>query len=303
MTGIIVKGSFPTNTIKGYVTKYYGEYDMHDAQWKPMFEVKSSDRAFELEALTDNLTIIPAKPESTNITFQSGQERFNTTYNHTSFGGGFQISREAKSDGKELDLVQKYTRQLGDAAKRTNEINGANIMNRGFDATYKGGDNVELYTTLHPVNSGFQANTLTNQAALSEATLEDLCILVNKTKDYNGNFTAIKTDVLCIPPALEFEAERILNSVARVATANNDLNALRATSKFPKGFCVNQYLDSDNRYFIKTSAPEGMKMFDRESPEFSMDSAFDAEVSKYKIFFRNSFGWTDFRGTVASGNF
>ena len=34
-----------------------------------------------------------------------------------------------------------------------------------------------------------------------------------------------------------------------------------------------------------------------------MDSAFDAEVSKYKIFFRNSFGWTDFRGSVACGNF
>ena len=105
MTGIIVKGNFPTNTIKGYVTKYYGEYDMLDAQWKPMFEVSSSDRAFELEALTDNFTVIPAKPESTNITYQSGQERFNTTYNHTSFGGGFQISKEAKDDGKELDLA------------------------------------------------------------------------------------------------------------------------------------------------------------------------------------------------------
>ena len=33
-----------------------------------------------------------------------------------------------------------------------------------------------------------------------------------------------------------------------------------------------------------------------------MDSAFDAEVSKYKIFFRNSFLWTDFRGIVGSGN-
>ena len=303
MTGIIVKGNFPTNTIKSYVTKYYGEYDMLDAQWKAMFEVSSSDRAFELEALTDNFTVIPAKPESTNITYQSGQERFNTTYNHTSFGGGFQISKEAKDDGKELDLITKYTRQLGDAAKRTNEINGANVMNRGFDSSYTGGDGVELYTTAHPVNSGTQSNTLATQAALSEASLEDLCILVKKMKDYNGNFASIKTDALCIPPALEFEAERILNSVARVATANNDLNALRASGKFPKGFSVNQYLDSDNRFFIKTSAQNGMKMFDRTPPEFSMDSAFDAEVSKYKIFFRNSFGWTDFRGTVASGNF
>ena len=303
MTGIIVKGDFPTNTIKGYVTKYYGEYDMLDAQWKPMFEVGDSDRAFELEVLTDNFTVIPAKPESTNITYQSGQERHNQQYNHTSFGSGFQITREAKDDGKELDLVTKYTRQLGEAAKRTNEINGANIMNRGFDSSYTGGDGVELYTTAHPVLKGTQANTLATQAALSEASLEDLCILVKKMKSFEGNFASIQTETLCVPSALEFEAERILNTVARVATANNDLNAIKRLGKFPKGFSVNQYLDSDNRFFIKTSAQDGMKMFDRTAPEFSMDSAFDAEVSKYKIFFRNSFGWTDFRGTVASGNF
>jgi len=303
MSSIIVKGNFPTNTIKGYVTKYYGEYDMLDAQWKPMFQAESSDRAFELEALTGNFTVVPAKPEASNITYQSAQELFNTTYNHTSFGSGFQISKEAKDDGKELDLLTKYSRQLGQAAKRTNEINGANIMNRGFDSNYKGGDGVQLYTTAHPVASGTQSNTQVVQAAFSEASLEDLCVLVKKMKDYDGNFASFKTEALCLPPELEFEAERILNSVSRVATANNDLNAIKASGKFPKGFSINQYLDSANRFFIKTTALDGLKFFDRTSPEFSMDSAFDAEVSKYKIFFRNSFGWTDFRGTVAGGNF
>ena len=209
MTGIIVKGNFPTNTIKGYASKFYGEYDMYDAQWAPIFEKLSSDRAFELDVLTDNFTVIPSKPESTNITYQSGQQRFTTQYNHTSFGGGFQISKEARDDSKELDVMAKYMRQLGDAAKRTNEVNGANVLNRGFDSGFTGGDGVELFTTAHPVNSGTQANTLTNQVALSEASLEDLCILVNQMKDYNGNFASLRTTGLCIPPALQFEAERI----------------------------------------------------------------------------------------------
>jgi hypothetical protein len=303
MTGIIVKGNFPTNTIKNYATTFYGEYKMDEAQYAPMFEKLSSDRAFELDVLTDNFTVIPAKPEASNITYQSGQQRFTTQYNHTSFGGGFQISKEAKDDGKELDVMAKYMRQLGDAAKRTNEINAANILNRGFDSNYVGGDGVELYSTAHAVEFGTQANTLTTQASLSEASLEDLCILVKKSKDFNGSFASLKTEFLMVPPELEFEAERILNSVARVATANNDLNAIKAIGKFPKGFAVNQYLDSANRFFIKTDALDGLKMYDRTSPEFSMDSSFDAEVSKYKIFFRNAFGFTDFRGTVASGNF
>lgn len=303
MSGIIVKGNFPTNTIKNYVTKYYGAYDMGDAQWVQIFKQESSDRPFELEQLVDNFTVIPAKPEATNITYQSAQARFTTTYNHTSFGGGFQISKEAKDDGKELDLVMRYTKQLGDAAKRTNEIRGANVLNNGFDSNYVGGDGVQLYATTHPVISGTQANTLANQVSFSEASLEDLCILVRKMKDFNGNFAAINTGKLILPPTLEFEAERVLNSVARVATADNDLNAIRARGKFPQGFVINQYLDSDNAYFITTSADNGLTYFNRTSPEFSMDSAFDAEVSKYKIFFRNSFGWTDFRGSVACGNF
>ncbi len=303
MSGIIVKGNFPTNLIKNYATKFYGAYDMYDAQWAPIFEKLTSDRAFELDVLTDNFTVIPAKPEATNITYQSAQQRFTTTYNHTSFGGGFQVSKETKDDGKELEVVMRYSKQLADAAKRTNEVRGANVLNRGFDSNYVGGDGVELFTTLHPVVSGYQANTLANQVALSEASLEDLCILVKKMKDFNNNFASLNTDLLVLPPSLEFEAERILNSVARVATADNDLNAIRARGKFPKGFVVNQYLDSDNRYFIKTNAQDGLKMFERTAPEFSMDSAFDAEVSKYKIFFRNSFGWTDFRGSVACGNF
>lgn len=303
MTGIIVKGNFPTNTIKGYASKFYGEYNMDDAQWKPIFDSMSSDRAFELDVLTDNFTVIPAKPESSNITYQSGQQRFSTQYNHTSFGGGFQISKEAQDDGKELDLMNKYMRQLGDAAKRTKEIRGANVLNRGFDSNYTGGDGVQLFSTAHSVNSGSQANTLTNQVAFSESSLEDLCILVRKMKDYNGNFASLKTEMLVIPPALEFEAERILNSALRVETANNDLNAIKRSGKFPKGFIVNQYLDSDNRFFIKTDAQDGLKHFDRTAPEFSMDGDFDAEVKKYKIFFRDSFGWTDFRGAVACGNF
>lgn len=304
MTGIIVKGNFPSNTIKTYVTKFYGGYDMGEQQWRELFpNQESSDRAFELHQLTDNFTVVPAKPEATDIEYQSASQQFPTFYNHTSFGSGFQISKEAKDDGKEIDLMKKYMGELADAGKRTNEIRGANVYNRAFSSTYNtGGDGVQLIATTHPTKAGNQANTLTNQVTLSEASLEDLCILVKRMRDYNGNRISLKTEKLVIPPELEFEAERILNSVARVATANNDLNALRARGKFPKGFVVNQYLTSTKAFFIQTDARDGLFYFDRTSPEFSMDSAFDAEVSKYKIFFRNSFGWTDWRGLVGSGN-
>lgn len=302
MSNIIVKGNFPTNTIKNYATKFYGELDMGPSQWEPLFEKLSSDRAFELDVLTDNLTVIPAKAESSNIKYQSASQQFTTTYNHNSFGGGFQISREAKDDGKEIDLMKKYMGQLATAGNRTNEYQGANVYNRAYNSSYVGGDGVELLSTAHPTAIGNQANTLANQVALSEAALEDLNVLALDMKDYNGNIANINTKKLIVPTALKHEAERILRSPLRVGTANNDLNAIMSLGDFPEGFVCNKYLTSTTQYYIMTDCPDGMKYFDRTAPEFSMDSAFDAEVSKYKIFFRNVFGWTDFRGLVGSGN-
>lgn len=302
MSNIIVKGNFPTNTIKNYATKFYGELDMGPSQWEPLFEKLTSERAFELDVLTDNFTVIPAKPEASNITYQTASQQFTTIYNHNSFGGGFQISKEAKDDGKEIDLMKKYMGQLATAGKRTNEYQGANIFNRSYNSAYVGGDGVELISLSHPTKTGNQANTLVNQVALSEAALEDLNVLALNMKDYNGNIANINTKLLVVPTALKHQAERITRSPLRTGTTNNDLNAIMTLGDFPEGFAVNKYFTSTTMYYVLTDCPDGLKYFDRNPPEFSMDSAFDAEVSKYKIFFRNSFLWTDFRGVVGCGN-
>lgn len=302
MSNIIVKGNFSINTIKNYATKFYGELDMGPSQWEPLFEKLSSDRAFELDVLTDNFTVIPAKPEAQNIAYQSASQQFTTTYNHNSFGGGFQISKEARDDGKEIDLMKKYMGQLATAAKRTNEYQGANIFNRAYNSSFVGGDGVELISLSHPTKTGNQANTLPNQVAMSESALEDLNVLALNMKDYNGNIANINTKKLVVPTALKHQAERITRSPLRTATANNDLNAIMTLGDFDEGFVVNKYLGSTTMYYILTDCPDGLKYFERTAPEFSQDLAFDSEVSKYKIFFRNSFLWTDWRGVVGCGN-
>ena len=301
MSNIIVKGNFPTNLIKGYATKFYGELDMGENHYLKLFEELSSDRAFELDVLTDNFTVIPVKPEAQNITYQSASQQFTTTYNHTSFGGGFQISKEAKDDGKEMDLMKKYMRNLGFAGKRTNEIRGANVYLRAYNSAYLGGDGVQLIATTHPTKAGNQANTLANQIAMSEAALEDLTKLVYKAKDYNGNIAQIRTKALVVGPNLYHEATRQASTPLRVSTANNDINAMKYLGDIPE-VIMNPYFESSNLYYFITDCTDGLKYFNRTSPEFSMDSQFDAEVSKYKIFFRNTFYWTDWRGVYGSGN-
>lgn len=301
MSNIIVKGNFPGNLVKDYITKFYGELDMGPDHYLELFEKLSSDRSFEIDALTDNFTVVPVKPEAQNITYQSASQQFTTTYNHTSYGSGFQISREAKDDGKEMDLMAKYMRNLGFAAQRTLEYTGANVYLRAFNSSYVGGDGVELISTAHPTKAGNQSNTLANQVVFSATAAEDILKTIMKAKDYNGNIANLRCTKFIAGPNLVFEANRVFESPLRTATSNNDINAIKYIGAVPE-IVINPYFQNSNLYFFKTDCPDGLKFYERTAPEFSMDSAFDAEVTKYKIFFRNTFYWTDWRGVYGSGN-
>ncbi len=86
----------------------------------------------------------------------------------------------------------------------------------------------------------------------------------------------------------------------RVATADNDINALRDMGKFPEGIKVNHYLDDADAWFIRTNCPDGMKSFTRRAMQFGIDNDFDTENAKFKATERYSQGWTDPRSLYGS---
>lgn len=300
--GLITMGNFPSYTVKRLVTDTVGDYKMPALQFMQIFKEESSDRAFEMDNLVDNFTVAVTKPQGQATRFVGASQRYSTFYNHQTFALGFEISMEAKQDQQDVQLTQRYTKQLINAARRNQEYRGANVLNRGYDTNYVGGDGKPLFSLTHPTAIGNQANTLTNQAALSEASLEDLVNLINNFKDYNGNPADLYSTKLVVPVDLQFEAERLVNSIARPGTADNDVNALRSLGKIPE-VVLNKYLSSNNRFFIITDAEDGLKHFNRMNPTLSQDNAFDTEVDKVKIVFRDSFGWSQWLGAASSGNF
>ena len=74
----------------------------------------------------------------------------------------------------------------------------------------------------------------------------------------NGIKVALNAQKLIVPIASRFEADRIMNSVQRVGTAENDINALKAGSYLPQGHMVNHYLSSSSRWFVKTNVPNSL---------------------------------------------
>jgi hypothetical protein len=184
--------------------------------------------------------------------------------------------------------------------RQTKENVAANVYNRAFNTSYTGGDGKALLVTDHPSLAGNWSNTLSTAADLSEASLEDLCVQIMNATNSRGLKIGLMPRSLIIPTAYAFEAQRILKSTQQSGTANNDINALRSMGVFPDGVKVNHYLTDTDAFFIRTNAPQGMKLFQRVSAEFAQDGDFDTGNLKYKGYERYSVGWTDPRALFGS---
>jgi hypothetical protein len=105
---------------------------------------------------------------------------------------------------------------------------------------------------------------------------------------------------MIIPSALQFTAERLMKSSQRVATADNDINAVVSMGMIPQGYAVNHYLTDTNAFFIKTDVPNGLKHFVRAPMKTAMEGDFETGNVRYKARERYSFGFSDFRGIFGS---
>jgi hypothetical protein len=143
------------------------------------------------------------------------------------------------------------------------------------------------------VGGGVNSNTPAAQVDLNETSLEAAIIQIAAWTDERGLLIAAKPRKLIVPPALMFVAKRILDTDLRVATADNDLNAIKSMGAVPEGYTVNHFLTDTNAWFIKTDVPNGMKHFTRSPMSTGMDGDFDTGNVRYKARERYSFGWSD----------
>ena len=176
----------------------------------------------------------------------------------------------------------------------TKQVKAANVLNSGFSGGPTGGDGKTLFATDHPlVSGGTNSNTQAVAADLNETSLENAVIQIAAWTDERGLLIAAKPRKLIIPPSLQFVATRLLETELRVATADNDLNAIKSNGAIPEGYSINHFLTDTDAYFLTTDVPNGMKHFTRTPLTTSMDGDFDTGNVRYKARERYSFGWSD----------
>jgi len=277
------------------------EYKKYSEEHKEIFETEDSDRSFEEETKLSGFGAAPVKTEGAGIDYDNAQEAWTARYVHETIALGFSITEEAVEDNLYDKLSVRYTKALARAMAYTKQVKGASILNNAFAAGTVYGDGVPLCSTAHPlVSGGSNANRPAVAADLNETSLETAVIEISQWTDERGLLIAAMPRKLIIPPALMFVATRLLETEGRVATADNDLNAIRNNGSIPGGHAVNHYLTDPDAWFLTTDIPNGMKHFSRVALSNSMDGDFDTGNMRYKARERYSFGVSDPLGIYGS---
>ena len=300
MPGVITTGSHPKALWPGVYAWYGTTYEEHNEEYTDLFEVQTSDKAYEEIVESTNFGLMVVKPQTSAITYTTDQQGSVSRFTNVTYALGYIVSYEEQKDGKYEDVSMRRARKLAFSARQTVENVAAAVYNRAFTAGYVGGDGVTLCSASHPSQNGNQSNLLATAADLSEVALEDLVIQTMNTTDNVGNKISVMPQQLLVPTAKAFEAERILKSTLQNDTANNAINAIKSKGTFPKGYAVNHYFDSSTAYFIRTNVPDSMIFFWRERPDLFQDNDTDTRNLKAGIIARFVAYWADWRGVFAA---
>ena len=301
---VITTGNNARLLQEGVKKVFERDYAHHETQHTMLFAQETSRKNFEIYVQWEGFGLAPVKQEAAGTAFDSQMQGFTPKLPNLTYSLGFIVTEEEMEDNL-YNLFPKRSKNLAFSMAQTTENVAANVYNRATNANYlmTGGDGVELLSTAHvrgPTDSTTYSNELAVAASLSEASLESLLIQINQAKDARGLNIAIKGQSLIVPPALCFQAERVLKSSLRVETANNDLNAIKSKGLLPGGAHVNNYLSSATRWFIKTNCPDGMIHNTRRAVQFQQDNDFGTSNARYKASYRDAFGWVNPRGLYGS---
>ena len=294
MASTISTGSFPQDLRPGIRMWFGTAYKNYDTKYDKLFDVKiPDDRAYEEDVMAAGLGLPQVKTQGASVAYDAGNQLFSTRYDHIQYGLGFVITQEMMEDGIALKHAKIFSESLKLSMLRGREIVGANVYNNAFASVLMdGGDGVGLGSASHPIVGGNLSNVPATAASLSEAALEQMVIDVMAYKDNRNQLIMVKPDKLIISPSLQFTAVRILNTVLRAGTADNDINALRDTGMLPGGIVVNPYLTSATNWHVRTDQP-GLNFFNRKDITLSDDNEFDTNNAKFKGVMRFSAGWSD----------
>lgn len=272
-----------------------GVYDIRKDQYKKIFNTITDvpERGYYEEPVLYGMGAAPLLPEGNAVTYQSGGVLFNKRYDYGVYGLGFALTKVLVSDGDHIQIGKIYARHLAQSGIETQETLCANVINRAFNASYAGGDGVSLSNAAHPIVGGSFSNQLTNSAALSQTSVEQMLVQILSAVDNNGKKINLESLKLVVSPSNAMQAEVIRKTVLRTGGQLNDLNPVNSMELLPEDTAVISRMTSTTQWGIQCKVETGLQWIERWPLQKTMEGDFETDSMRYKFTFRGREGWTD----------
>lgn len=312
-----VRGMFPKLMAPGLRKIYNDAFDTEQKakQYPMLFNIQTSDKAYEQDSKMSGFGPLQEKPENTPITYANIVQGGDKRYIHLTYGLGVRTSKELYDDDQ-YGVIKKAPQSLARSIRYTEEVVAWNILNQGFSGAVQTIDGVSLFNNQHPLLGGpsatanwtglsnviSAAGTYPNRPStdidLSYTALQLASIQFERSIDSQGMPINIKPKLLVIPPELKFIAKELLGSTGKPGTSDNDINSLIGEDL---QFMISSYLTSQSAWFLFADKKNhSLNYFVRQAPRQSFDDDFDTDAIKQKTTMRISAGATDWLGTWGS---
>jgi hypothetical protein len=229
-----------------------------------LFEEVKTEKAFYEFMQMAGMGIATELGEGEAVSFDSIDQHWVFQVPIRTYQKAGRITRNAIKDNLYEDMLPKIAKEQLKALAHNRDIQQAAILNNATTSGYTFGDGVVLLSTAHPLQTGAtSSNTLSVHVDLSEDGVEQLSILADGILNDDGLVSQYVTKKLIVPPALKFEARRIVSSPDRYNTADRSISAVNYDGTI-SDLVVWKRLSSTSAYFISTDADDGLMTVRRE---------------------------------------
>lgn len=312
----MVRGNFAQLMAPGLHDTFVHWLDLlqRDEEFSHVFNMETSDKAYEDEVEFSGLGPMPEKPEGEAVVYNDAIQGGTKRYTHTSYALGCRSSWELYEDDQ-YNLIMQVPKALARSAHFTREQGAWNVFNLGF-TTQTTTDGVSLFNNAHPLLGGpaatavgpgltgviSAAGTYPNRPAVDiDLSFTGIQLAINQFErliDSQGLPIMIKPKLLIIPPELKWIAREILGSSLKSYTSDNEINALL---KEDLNYFIGHYLTSHSAWFLLSSTENhSIKHITRKALDEDFSDDFDTKSIKQISFMRHSDGATSWMGTWGS---
>ena len=181
-----------------------------------------------------------------------------------------------------------------------------NPFNQAFNTAVLQANGQPLCSGTQPYDGGTYSNRVGAydgsdiRVDFSETGVEQAVILAGKLKDQAGLLINAQIERLLLPQDLMFSGCRLLESVFRTGTANNDINAIYNMKAIPQGYEVSHFLTNPSNWFGLTNVKGSRKHFVRRPLKINVSTDPVTETMSVLCSGRYSFGMFTPLGVIGS---